>query len=352
MNPRRSLSRRARWAGVALASALALGAGGCGSKPEVILRTAAGVEVTAEQIDSEPLWLLPPGGVGWFHLDTALASRSELGRQIMADLQARLALPESAGLSLERDVRQLTVASYSMKGLDFAGVARGRFDVQRITAAALEYKGGPFMPQLTRAEYAGRTLFTAGPVGFVLVTPQTALFGNDVAIRRCLDRIAEARVADDLPSWAKELIAAPNAAFSLGLDLNASAITAAFPRRFAPLRGASLARAVGNFDAPGINLAGTITHSDHEGARATATELLRAGGSLNMYGRLFGLGQPLQKMETRAVGNDTQLVLAVDGNAVQVLMKRFLPPPPQVAPHAGPGWALQSSRDRSSDATP
>lgn len=100
-----------------------------------------------------------------------------------------------------------------------------------------------------------------------------------------------------------------------------------------------MARAVGNFDPPGINLAGTITHTDHDSARASANGLLQAGGTLNMYGRLFGLGQPLQKLETRAVGNDTQLVIAVDGAAVQVLMKRFLPPVPAPAPHSGPGWA-------------
>ena len=97
-----------------------------------------------------------------------------------------------------------------------------------------------------------------------------------------------------------------------------------------------MARAVGNFDNPGIHLAGTISHADHEGARASAAGLLQLGGSVNIYGRLFGLGQPLSKLETQALGNDTQVVLAVDGAAVIVLMKRFLPPP---APHTGPGWA-------------
>ena len=310
----------------------------CGGSREVILRTAAGAEVTAEQIDRDPLWLLPPAGIGWFHLDVALASRSELGREVLSDLEARLALPASAGFSLGRDISELSVATYSMQGLDFAGVARGQFDATRISAAALEYKGG-VMPQLTRSQYAGRTLFTAARVGFVIVTPHTALFGNDIAMRRCLDRIAESRVADDLPTWAKELLATPNATFSAGVDLKGSALTATLPSRLAALQGASMARAVGNFDPPGINLAGTISHSDHEAARASANGLLQAGGSLNMYGRLFGLGQPIQKMETQAVGNDAQLVLAVDGAAVQVLMKRFLPPPPVAPEHSGPGWA-------------
>lgn len=313
---------------------------GCGGSPEVILRTAGGAEVTAGEIDREPLWLLPPGGVGWLHLEMEPTARSELGKYVLADLRSRFPLPESSGLSLERDVARFTVATYSMQGVDVVGVATGRFDAERISSAAAEYRGGALAPPLVKSTYAGRTLFLAQSVGFSIITPQTAIFGNEVGIRRSLERIAESRVADDVPAWAKELLATPNATFSLGVDLSASAVTSALPSRLAPLRGASMARAVGNFDSPGINLAGTIGHADHEAARGSAAALLQVGGSVNIYGRLFGLGQPLRKLETQAVGNDTQVVLAVDGAAVIVLMKRFLPPPP--APHTGPGWAYEA----------
>lgn len=312
----------------------------CGGSREVILRTAGGAEVTATEIDREPLWLLPPGGVGWLHLEMEPAARSELGKYVLADLRSRFPLPESSGLSLERDVARFTVATYSMQGVDVVGVATGRFDAERIASAAAEYRGGALSPQLVKSTYAGRTLFLAQSVGFAIITPQTAIFGNEVGIRRSLERITESRVADDVPAWAKELLATPNATFSVGVDLAASAVTSALPGRLAPLRGASMARAVGNFDDPGINLAGTISHADHEGARGSAAGLLQVGGSVNIYGRLLGLGQPLRKLETQAVGNDTQVVLAVDGAAVIILMKRFLPPPP--APHTGPGWAHEA----------
>jgi hypothetical protein len=300
---------------------------GCGGGRDVILRTAAGKEATAEDIDREPLWLLPPGGVGWLHLEVAPAASSELGKYLLADLQARFPLPETAGFVFERDVARFSLASYSMQGFDFAGVATGRFDAARIEAAASESKGGSLAPALVKSQYAGRSLFTAASVGFVILTPQTALFGNETGIRRCLDRIAESRVADDLPPWVKELLVTPNATFSVGADLQASPLTAALAGRLSALRGATTARGLGNFDPPGVNLAGTIGHADHDAAQATATALLQAGGSLNIYGRLFGLGQPIQKLETQAVGNDTQLVLAIDGGAVRVLMQKFLPPP-------------------------
>jgi hypothetical protein len=313
---------------------------GCGGGREVILRTAAGVEVTAEDIDREPLWLLPPGGVGWLHLEVGLAASSELGKYVLGDLRARFPMPEASGLVFDRDVSRLSVATYSMQGIDFAGVASGKFDAGRIQAAASTPQAGA-TAALTQSEYAGRILFMAGPVGFVILTPQTALFGNETGIRRSLDRIAESRVADDLPPWVKELLATPNSAFCAGVDLQANPITSALSGRLAALRGATMARALGNFDPPGVNVAGTIGHVDHDAARATAAALLQGGGSLNIYGRLFGLGQPIRKLETQAVGNDTMVVLAVDGVAVRTLMERFLPPPPVAPAHAGQGWATQ-----------
>jgi hypothetical protein len=303
------------------------------------LRAAGGAEVTAADVDRDPLQLLPPGSIAWFHLDVAGSAQSELGQHVLADLEARFPMPANSGFSFRRDVRELNVATYSIQGIDFAGVAVGNFDPAKIAAASLEYRGGPLAPGLVRSVYAGRTLFTAQNVGFSVLTPQTALFGNEIGMRRCLDRISDGRVADDLPGWVKELLASPNAAFTFGSDLTGNPLTAELPRRLALLQGASQLRAVGNFTPPGINLAGTIQHADPNAAQHSATALLEVGGSVNIYAQLLGFGQPLRKLETRAVGNDTQLVLAVDAAAIKLLMKRFLPPPPPHDQHTGPGWA-------------
>ena len=330
------MTLRGCWASVLTLAWLQLS---CGSGPEVILRTAAGAAVTAADIDRDPLQLLPPGSIAWFHLDVNTTSQSDLGRYVLSDLEARFPMPENAGFSLQRDVAQLNVATYSIQGLDFAGVALGRFDPAKIAAAALEYRGGPLAPPLVKSEYAGRTLFTAQNVGFSILTPHTALFGNEIGMRRCLDRISDARVADDLPPWVKELLATPNAAFAFGGDLSGNAVTATLPRRLALLEGASQLRAVGNFTPPGVNLAGTIQHADPTAARHSATALLEVGGSVNVYAQLVGLGQPIRKLQTQAVGNDTQLVAAVDAAAIQALMKQFLPAPQPLVQHTGPGWA-------------
>jgi hypothetical protein len=318
----------------------------CGKGPEVILRTAAGSAVTAADIDRDPLQLLPPGSIAWLHLDVSSSGQSDLGQYVLSDLEARFPMPDNAGFSLRRDVTQLNLATYSLQGVDFAGVALGSFDAAKISAAALEYKGGPLAPQLVKSEYAGRVLFTAQNVGFSILTPHTALFGNDVGMRRCLDRIADARVADDLPAWVKELLATPHAAFSFGGDLSGNAVTATLPQRLALLQGASQLRVVGNFTAPGVNLAGTIQHADPTAASHSATALREVGGSVNVYAQLLGLGRPIRKLETQAVGNAAQLVIAVDGEAIKVLMKRFLPAPPPLIQHSGPGWADRAPAGR------
>jgi hypothetical protein len=117
-------------------------------------------------------------------------------------------------------------------------------------------------------------------------------------------------------------------------------VSGALPDRLALLEGASSARVLGTFEPPGINLAGSIHFADPLIAERSATALLRVGSSINVYAQLLGFGQPIRKLETQAVGTDTQLVVSVDGAAVQLLMNRFLPAPVPPAQHTGPGWAL------------
>jgi hypothetical protein len=341
----------------AMSGGLAVGFGlACGAGPEVILHSADGAGVTARDIDQHPLQLLPPSSIAWLHLDVQAAAQSDLGQAILSDVKARFPLPDKAGFSLERDVSAVSVAAYSMQGVDFAGVATGHFAAASIAAAAQEAAEGTLGPRLVKSEYAGRTLFTAQNVGFSILTPETALFGNDVGMRRCLDRIADARVQSDQPPWVIELLGTPKATFSLGVDLTASAITSALPERLALLDGAAEARLVGNFAHPGVNVAGTIRHGSPTAAARSASALLQVGGSLNVYAQLLGLGQPIRKLETQALGNDTQVVLAVDGAAVKLLMGRFLPAPPPLPQHSGPGWAQAAAvadpRDRLTRAFP
>ncbi len=52
---------------------------------------------------------------------------------------------------------------------------------------------------MVKSSYAGRSLYTAGNMGFTVLTQKTLLFGNDTGIRRALDRIQEGRAKRQQP---------------------------------------------------------------------------------------------------------------------------------------------------------
>src|SRR5262249_41694159 len=130
-----------------------------------------------------------------------------------------LPLPASAGFEPKRDLERVYTGVYSMSGADVAGVAIGAFDKDKIEAAADGTQKTPLGVPVTKSSYADRTLYTAGNVGFTVLTSRTALFGNDTGIRRALDRIKEGRAKRQLPPWMDKLLSTPNAPLVVGADL-------------------------------------------------------------------------------------------------------------------------------------
>src|SRR5262245_35207337 len=86
-----------------LLCALALVALACSKPAEVIVKTAAGEELTAQDIDRAPLSLLPPGGFAWSHLDFSRAAQSAAGGRLLDWAEARFPIPASTGFVARRD---------------------------------------------------------------------------------------------------------------------------------------------------------------------------------------------------------------------------------------------------------
>jgi hypothetical protein len=291
--------------------ASALVALACSKPQEVIVKTAAGEELTARDIDRAPLALLPPGGFAWSHLDFSRAAQSAAGGRLLDWAEARFPVPPSTGFVARRDLSRVVVAFYSMQGADFAGVASGRFDAERIGHAA-QTQPVPGGATVTVSQYAGRTLYSIQNVGFVVLTPATLLFGNETGMRRVLDRIQAGQVSNELPPWVSQLLEAPQAHFVSGFDLASDPVTSSLAGRLKFLRGAHQARLLGNFEPPGINLAGTVSYADAAEAERGTRELLATGSTVNVAARLMGLGQPLSKLEARPVNADCEFVLSLD----------------------------------------
>jgi hypothetical protein len=329
-----------------LAVSLALGSlviGGCGSDKEVIIRTADGVELGPADIDRDPLALLPPNAVGWVYTDARAQLSSAFGQRLLQILQSRLPVPPSAGFVPERDLERTYLGLYSMQGVDFAGVAIGTFDPAAIDQAASGVADTPLGGPLKKSEYAGRRLYTAANVGFVVLTTRTALFGNETGIRRAFDRIDRGQLGTRLPPWAEESLSSPNAHFAMALDLTGQAPVAAATERMPFLERLGRARASGNFASPGMQLSMLLSYPDADAASRGANRIMTLQqqlASLSFFTALIGMGDPIVGLNAVPQGTDVQVGLGLNTSAVGQLIEQLASalgaPPGPVQAQSGP----------------
>lgn len=298
------------------------GAVGCSKQEEVIVETAAGRRVDDARIDGDPWALLPSGAVSWWSLRARDLFGSKMSSQVSALLQRTLPVPVGSGYEPSRDIEAIALGMYTLSGVDFAGIASGTFNAagfeQAVAAGAMTATRRP----VTRTTYAGRPLYVSEGVGLTVLTPRTMAFGNEVGMRRVLDRIEEGRVTRTVPPWFDELLAA-GAPMAWGVDLGAHPLSDAARRDVAFLDGLRAARLLGNFQEPGINLAGTLTYDTDEAAVRGAQTLRTTADSLRSYEILMailGVAQPLRRLETQSKGREAQVVAEVDGMAAASLL--------------------------------
>jgi hypothetical protein len=325
--------------GVGLWAVILALAVGCGGSQETIIRTADGVDLTAEDIDREPMALLPGGMIGLGYVDAQKLFASQFGDRLLNLVQRLAPLPASTGFDPRRDLQRLYVGLYSMQGIDVAGVAVGTFDQQAIERAAERSDRTLQGVPVVKSTYADRTLYTAHNLGFVVLTAKTALFGNETGIRRALDRIDEARVQKQVPAWAADLLENPNASMVAALNLRAQPLTEAVQKKLPFLMGMQSARILGNFQPPGVNFAGTAEYEDAAAAQRGEAAMRDYHATLQTIGYFsawVGLPQPVKRLETRNEGDEVKFVVGVDAQAMGTLLDfaaNALPAP--VAPAGG-----------------
>lgn len=299
---------------------------GCGgNKEEVIIKTAAGVELKAADIDRDPYALLPEAPLLVVRTDAQAQFRSAFGQRLLQIVQSRLPVPPSADFVPERDLDSLLVGVYSMQGVDFAAVARGRFKPEAIQKAADGVTQTPLGAPLVKTEYAGRTLYTVGNVGFTLLTPSTVLYGNETGMRRALDRIARGALDRRIPQWMESYLKAQTAPIAAGADLS-SAEGMAVADSTAQTKGLAGATAIGNFDAPGLNLAGRLTYRSAEAATAGTQGILALQRRIQSYAwltALMGMGNPIHQLQVTPSGSIVDFQLSLQGGVVSQLIEQL-----------------------------
>lgn len=320
-----SLARVARPAALALAVLAipgALAGAGCGGGDSLVL--VAGQRVDSARLDSDPVSILPAGILMFGYTDAAAMFHSNLGPDVAGVVQTLLPLPAEANFVPTRDVTRIFAGVYAMQGADFCAVVQGNFDIQAIRAAvetrAVSLAGVP----LVKTRYADNDLYTAGNIGFTILTQHTALSGNETGMRRALDRIRYGKLNRAVPEWMTNLGRTPGAAFSLAGDLSTESTGGAASQSMPFLTGATAIRLIGNFQPPGMNFAGTVTFSDEAGARssASAMESLNTISPFMSLLSSIGLGITIPPIKVARNEKDVGFTIAVDEGTARTLIRK------------------------------
>lgn len=298
--------------------------GGCASAPERIEMARTTVAVEDAEIDADPFALLPGGAVGWGRVDLRKLGGVEYANQLYAVLDEQLPVPRESGFVFARDVDLVGSAAYGAVGFDVLSVLVGRFDkdaLEAFLASRSELAGQP----LVVGRYAGRNVFVRGGASLSVLTDRTAIVGTELGVRRALERIEEGRLKRSTPAWFDELLRNEKASLAIGLDLDAQVIPSVLRTRLDFLEGLRAARLLGNFEAPGLNLAGTLTYDKPKTASDAAASILEKAEQLRRAELLLlvlRMPRPFRRVEASAGGRDTQIALEVEGRAISIALER------------------------------
>jgi hypothetical protein len=292
--------------------ALLLMLAACGGKG-----AAAGGEKKAD-VDADPLALLPASAVVVASLDTrAIFDSGSAGAQVATLASKLVPLGDEVGFQAGRDVDRLTLAGYATGGADFVAVLSGRFDEAKI-AAATTARGGA---AIVRGVYAGRTTYTVGTLAYAVLTARTLVAGSGDGLRRLLERTQTAPLDRSMAPWMVETLETHGADVALAADLETQPVAAAAmsTASLSWLKGMHVARVIGNFAPPGMNVAGTLTYGDPPQAQAAADGVRFVDGWLNRLGPLLG-GIRLQNLEVTTDAKDLRCKFAVDDQTLRTVL--------------------------------
>jgi hypothetical protein len=323
---RDSSRRLARIAQVLFALALSSAVCGCRhNQGDSLVVTGDGTRLSSEAIDADPVALLPSGPIVMFWVDAPAFFASPFGTEIARVVTKDFPLGPEAGFSAARDIKKVVGGLYSMAGADIVAVVAGDFRPELIRAAAEQKAVGPTGKPLTHSQYAGNDLYTAGNVGFTVVTQHTMLVGNETGMRRSLDRIRDNRVKRDVAEWMVKLMDSPNASLVVAGDVASQPMVATAARQAPFLNGLSSFRIVGNFQSPGLNLAGALTYPDAAGAASGAASLRDLAQATSFLSLLafFGISNPLRSMQAEVKDADVQFVMGIDAQSLTRLLGAF-----------------------------
>jgi hypothetical protein len=308
---------RVRILSTILAAAAAIVVVGCSHQGDSLVLAGDGTRLSSEEIDKDPLALLPGSPIGVVYADAQAAFGSQVGPAALAMMAAAVPLGADANFDAKRDVQKVYIGFYSLQGADLAAVIQGSFDPDAIQASVTRNTPTPLGVTLGKLTYAGNDLYVAGGLGFSVVTRHTIVAGNEAGMRRVLDRIRDKRVRRDMADWMVQLIESPKAAIVGVVDLTSQPMVSSLSQQLPFLSGLKVARVLGNYQNPGLNFAGALTYPDPATA-AQASQSVQRIAQLASYSSLLallGIRPPIQDMQARTEQSDVQFIVSVDAQS-------------------------------------
>lgn len=308
--------------GAALAVFTAVAASsGCGGADKNLL-LLGGNQIDPLAVDRDPLAILPSRPVLVGYLDASEMFRSALGPDVNQLVTMILPLGPESNFVPSRDVKKVYGGIYAMQGADFCAVLQGDFDVAAIRRAAEARTMVASKVPLVRTRYSDMDLYTAGNVGFVVLTPHTVLSGNETGMRRALDRLRRDKLTHSVPKWMTDLSGTPGTAFTIAGDLGGQSAVDAATSKMPFLVGLQKFRTIGNFRDPGMNMAGSFTYADTPSAANGAVQLAdlqKLTGFMSLLSSLGLIGTvPTMQVEQR--NNDLAFTMPVDGSFARFML--------------------------------
>jgi len=318
-----NVSRRS-WVhfGAALALFAAIAASsGCGGADQNLL-LLGGNQIDPLTVDRDPLAVLPSNPVMLGYIDANEMFRSALGPDVNQLVATILPLGPESNFVPARDVRKVYGGIYAMQGADFCAVLQGDFDVASIRRAAEARTMVASKVPLVRTRYSDMDLYTAGNVGFVVLSSHTVLSGNETGMRRALDRLRRDKLVRTIPKWMTELTDTPGTAFTLAGDFGGQSAVDAATQKMPFLVGLQKFRTIGNFKDPGMNTAGSFTYADTPSAANGAVQLAdlqKLTGFMSLLSSL-GLFGTVPTMQVQQRNNDLAFTMPVDGSFARFML--------------------------------
>jgi hypothetical protein len=318
-----------RFVGLLIAAA-ACGGGSANQQPTLVTPTpSASAAVTPDSLEKDPLSLFPGGALGMFAVDLRAFYTSQSAGPTAAQVAEKyFPIGAEAGFSAWRDLDRMMGGIYSMQGADVLATLVGRFDEAKIAQVAQAKTQTRLGLPVVASTYANRTMYTVSDVGFTIISPHLVLTGTKTTIKRALDRMRDAHLGHDAPAWMIQTVQTPAAAAALALNLDGSkggiplaSITGGFPLKGTD--GLTALRLLGNFQAPGMHIAGSATYVDAAHASAGADGLKSVFASTVFSVAMSALGVSVQNVTITPAQNDAQIACTIDDASLRNFIGRL-----------------------------